>query len=1358
MSVNDQSLIGTILPTVHFQKIILESGGDTNPMVSDDPHIMDKSHGDESNFMNAIAIDQIGEATGNKPNPKTWDATADINDEADTMTTTINFVLKDQIDISSQNTMWMFNNIFLNHVKLLVVQMSHYEYADSSAYSPNKYYESKIYNWLAQYNRKNFKFDNLMLSNWKAFNDLKSQDSNIKDYTVQEFSLREVIEYGIPKYLDILKENPDSPTDITNPEIQNAIISSLLQSDSLFSYSESQPLQVEKIPASDERIVNIPFQVKFTLGKEDPLGLSYMAFTYFDYESFSTATDYYGDNIFPDLDFSYFFGAGSQFVGGATTDEVHLLIHSTPNVKEVIKNGDVNKTDVLFLLEDSNNQQYFGNVKAVDPASSLAVNTTTAKPFLDNGYNENPGDYTLLGFNYYTDNMGQIFGSGQAGASGLDMSGYQTPFANLALGDKPLTLVKAPESIIDDSRIFKKLEQIQFQFENFSNNLVGAKNLHAYNQNIVLNDPAVFTDAWLSLEAKQENTLYGPRLNCNFMFGIDVGSLLEKQSLFNWFYKIDSSLNIAPFSETKKIRDTARAETKIKDLQIVRRAVKELNFNPDFAENRFESYKGDDPDPHTSGHYKEISYQPPNQTFPDGSPFVITSYDIIAEDEITYQVVSQAAPDFGVALYEDNSPMAMADFNMNFEQVGLNFQRPLGIGNVRSRYVFISGVDSRFPENANKRYQYGVRFKVQDGIRLALKSALNTLLAGKLALDAIEDDLKIMVYAAAEKNFPIVDPKTGLFVKEYLNHPNTLKALKNVTVNSLSSAIGAYLGVIGLFAFDTEHVQIAGTESYKIVNKLKNEITEKQRTDLLKAISPFQFGSARLFLKFKKSYDEVVASLRSLLKEKKTTSTTNTVDGTDSSAVYKFKTQKNLIEMEYYFPQTMRSPSNGLTGYDYVTRLEEDSNSNENVKKFKNLPSSVFDNIVNRDCFKYFRDSTTEVIPSLPLGSGKKFQFGTPEVAKYNFLTPSKVFVDRGSYNLRPALTTNNDSAEPFAGFNTTNINYSNIMLRIIARAETSKAEYPQILDAAAAYNNDFQLEDSYIASQIMSARNCVVEGKSSYYSGQAQYATPEDAAHEPAYIILSAFDGATQIDLNSVEAEDLPGIIDIQEVKQKVTQYQQDISTAANLLVHLIAHDEFKYMFNLNKSNFLVQDVASTVPSTDNLLEKLRIKYDSAALQDYGYFPTISVNFAEFLLHGIPNSLKYMFTVANSSIGGASSTLFNPYFQSMLEKYLDFDPANFNSMYGKENLATIYFNFFNIVKVQYLSGFGVMESGKTNLKDPIWKNLSSSDNEEPDFYNNPAGSKILCRLMPYDDSELVNNQLKYLDLPILNKYFFVTL
>ena len=95
MSIDDQSLIGTMLPTVHFQKIILESGGDTNPIVNDDPHIMDKSHSDESNFMSAIAIDQIGsDPTGQIPNAKTWDATADINDEADTMTTTLNLVLK----------------------------------------------------------------------------------------------------------------------------------------------------------------------------------------------------------------------------------------------------------------------------------------------------------------------------------------------------------------------------------------------------------------------------------------------------------------------------------------------------------------------------------------------------------------------------------------------------------------------------------------------------------------------------------------------------------------------------------------------------------------------------------------------------------------------------------------------------------------------------------------------------------------------------------------------------------------------------------------------------------------------------------------------------------------------------------------------------------------------------------------------------------------------------------------------------------------------------------------------------------------------------------------------------------------
>ena len=295
-----------------------------------------------------------------------------------------------------------------------------------------------------------------------------------------------------------------------------------------------------------------------------------------------------------------------------------------------------------------------------------------------------------------------------------------------------------------------------------------------------------------------------------------------------------------------------------------------------------------------------------------------------------------------------------------------------------------------------------------------------------------------------------------------------------------------------------------------------------------------------------------------------------------------------------------------------------------------------------------------------------------------------------------------------------------------------------------------------------MSAKSCVVEGKSPYESIVVPYEDETaDPNHEPAYIILPAFDGASKINLDDINAELLPGVVDTESVKEQITQYQKNINNAANLLVHLISNDEFRYMFNTNINNFLISDEPSITPSNDNLLEQLRIKYDSAILQDYGYFPAISINFSEFMSHGIPNAIKYMFMIANSLIGGTSSSLINPYFQTLLTTFLTNSPIGLdpdNSQFGKEQIATLYFNFFNIVKVQYLSGFGVTESGKISLKDAMWKNLVSTPNEEPDFYGQAPGSKILCRLVPYDDSELINNETKYLDLPILNRYFFVTL
>ena len=1343
MSIDDQSLIGTMLPTVHFQKIILESGGDTNPMVSDDPHIMDKSHTDESNFMSAIAIDQIGnDPTGQIQNPKTWDATADINDEADTMTTTLNLILKDKIDTLSQNTMWMFNNLFLDHVKLLVVQMSHSEYATSEAYLPSKFYESRIYKWLAQYNKKPYDLSKDELTGWKTFNNTKPQSSNIEDYEVKEFTLREVIEKGIPKYLDILKENPDSPTDITDTEVQKKIITYLLEGNTSLNYSESRPAQIETYSADNEKVINIPFQIEFTLKREKPLGLSYLAFTYFDFD-LETLQD--KSNNFPDIAFDAFGIPHYDMYGYMYyLEPKYPTLKSTTNVKEVIKDGNINKTDVVFLLD--NGQEYFGNVKMTDPASQLAINSSTAKPFLDNGYNENPGDYTLLkGVTFYTDN--QYTGPG----------GYNTPFAAIQEGDQILRLVKRTESIIHDFRIFKQLEQIQIQFENFSNNLKSLNELHAYNQNIVLKDKSVFTDAWLTLTTLE--SAGADFVRSNFLFGVDAGALLEKESLFSWFYQTDTDIT-GIYPATQGLIDSIYSNIKIKNIKIIRRAVKELNLNPDFAKDRFEPYLGEDPDPHISGYTKQVANMAGHQVYKNFAEEI--SHQKISEggnftlNFAATSTTSQAAG--GLSITDPN--------NISFQVLSRRFLNSLNMPfSQEKRVFFIRGEDRTFPAKADKRFQYGVKFEIEDGVRPALKNFLTHLVESRKLLSAIEDDIKVMIYSDGYSNFPIVDFKTGLFVPEYNSLQSTNKFLKQATQESLDIAIDRYLTLIALFSFDTEYVQDSGgsflNSTVKIVNKLSNNITLQQKNDILKAISPYHLGSAKLFLKFTKVYDDLIASMRALLKEKKSLQSSigsNEGNNVVTTDIVGYEPKKNLIEVEQYFPQTLYSPTNGLTGYDYLTPGElmssgyagdETGGGNPSLNPSYNVVKMIFEKIVNRNCFKYFAFDTVQDIPQLPPGSAKSFNFRTPDHSKYNFLTPTRVKVDGANYNLMPNYTEpDSDNPTPFGGFDTTNINYSNAMLHVLARTETSKAEYPQVISSpGSAYNQNYDMEDSYIIEQIMAAQSCTVEGRAASVYGYEDMIS--DPNHAPAYIYLPLYEGAEKInDLGIVDENTMAEVI-----SPAIDNYQQNLVTTSNLLMHLIASDEFRYMYNINPANFLIKTEPSTTPSNDNLLEQLRMKYDPT---QSGF---TTDNFSTLISNKIPNPIKYMFMVANYTANTEFSySHLNPYFLNILLSFLSGVAIEETAYAGtKEAISLLYFNFFNHVRVQYLSGFGVTESGKISFKDPIWQDFSVGGASEPVPFEVGNGPRnILCRLIPYDDSELINSQTKYLDLPILNRYFIL--
>jgi hypothetical protein len=94
-----------------------------------------------------------------------------------------------------------------------------------------------------------------------------------------------------------------------------------------------------------------------------------------------------------------------------------------------------------------------------------------------------------------------------------------------------------------------------------------------------------------------------------------------------------------------------------------------------------------------------------------------------------------------------------------------------------------------------------------------------------------------------------------------------------------------------------------------------------------------------------------------------------------------------------------------------------------------------------------------------------------------------------------------------------------------------------------------------------------------------------------------------------------------------------------------------------------------------------------------------------------------------------------NPFFSTSGQPE---DPRkDFESGYAKQ-----WFNFDNLVRVEYLSGFN------QGILNPQWKNIKSL------LY--PSKGNILCRLVKYQNSMINIGRPEVLELPIYNEYFFI--
>jgi hypothetical protein len=121
-----------------------------------------------------------------------------------------------------------------------------------------------------------------------------------------------------------------------------------------------------------------------------------------------------------------------------------------------------------------------------------------------------------------------------------------------------------------------------------------------------------------------------------------------------------------------------------------------------------------------------------------------------------------------------------------------------------------------------------------------------------------------------------------------------------------------------------------------------------------------------------------------------------------------------------------------------------------------------------------------------------------------------------------------------------------------------------------------------------------------------------------------------------------------------------------------------------------------------------------------------------------MPNQIKALFV---SGDPGNSSAKYN---------FFQLTAGAGNDTIGDVNdLGKFYLHFQKLVKVEYLSSYGNVLSGKS-LKNAQWRTLTG------DVTMKGTNKMLLCRLVPYSDPNIVECEIPELDLPMYNQYFLI--
>ena len=975
-----------------------------------------------------------------------------------------------------------------------------------------------------------------------------------------------------------------------------------------------------------------------------------------------------------------------------------------------------------------------------------------------------------------------------------------------------------------------------------SSNLLG--NL---NENITIPERAKFSDAFLTL---QPMTLHQSDTTGNniaewcmssYFFAIDVGAILEKNSLFSWAYNLPQyeEGKIAPDKigyYTNILLQHMNASCRIKNFRIKRRAVQRRKLNNDYAKEQWEEVLGEDPDCHTDG----VMVIEENWSGGMGGGQMIKTVTT-EEGSISHQKISpllgppstspsaESCSDFSLSTTKEMVCQWDEFDGVSWAGVVRKQVDSLHLkGNVvqnswareRSKMLFVEGQDRRIPRSGKKRFQYGIEFEVKDGFVNTLKAALGEpanpafevppigglsfannfqpLITGKNnSLDKIKKDLdqglvnvgygayEAPIVGYSNNNFvrtaPVVDPVTQAFTNDYLNSIDTdYSNNKDAIESGLWLAVKSYFGILRLFSLIPSYNFLSEGNDWKIDYGLKDIDESVHIFSTYQSISPLHGGSARGFMLFHDMYNDMIYMIRNLLKHTGSTShsflmgatgeNSNPDVATTDPGTHKPAINDN-IKVDHWFQQTMLSPAYGLSGYSYLPE-KTGFMAMFNVMGAGHISLDDFDEMVDVECKKYFQDPAIN-LPLIPPNSDKEkhVDFGMTSDTKHGYLTLKNAYINgvKKDLDITPPTGISQTVENITNELDQSQVVYANTLLQILARAELNKGTYPQVtVDEGKAYDGTFSKEDQILLSKIMLGRSCVVNPQLSdtYMKGDGVFNLAKISYTD---LYTTVYDHKP-LDPDEAYPDDYYGHFAPGKYGNNGTDYtvyeHEKLRLHVHFLMTLVANDEFDIFNNFNARDWEINPTAAgdlDAGFLNEILKKEKPKFE---------------------LRKLPNPIKYLFEAVglyrhamNIGLSGELASAYftentiNEHFVSkVLQNYFLSLPDNPGGLNTKESLATLYFNFFNIGRIEYLSGFESMPGGgikKYSLKSPNWRPLiayQSTTQTEPDALNHirGTGKKLLCRVKPWDGfagelGQVMNLRQKYLSMPILGQYFYIT-